>query len=361
MYIIWDTNVFIRDYHLSGTQSELFLAGFKHLPEAGFGLPEVVRTELLHKYREALEGLLSGAQKACRRLDDFTYVGALSLPDVDIDAAVEQYARALYLSLGVTGFEVLPIPTLDISEALQRAVEKRPPFDAKGRGFRDYLLWRTVLAVLKVLGPPVVLVTENKADFGAGTLKPELAQDLEQLGFPTSAVELFNSLEAFNSRYIRPPLEAAEAFHLSLDSGPVRDALETHLAVNLPEAVDSERLVEALGLPPNAALGALDSVRTVGNIRADDAFRIEPSSYLTDADVVVDGFVRLTFSRADHERSSELRHLIRVAPSDGLSVVTLPVRLGLSLVMLINPDSLEFSDPEVTHLRVIHGTDERAP
>jgi hypothetical protein len=52
----------------------------------------------------------------------------------------------------------MPAPVaVDHLEAARRAIGERPPFDAKGRGHRDTLIWRHVLEAVR--DDEVVLIT----------------------------------------------------------------------------------------------------------------------------------------------------------------------------------------------------------
>lgn len=43
------------------------------------------------------------------------------------------------------GFDVLALPGTDHADLVRRAVNRIPPFDSKGSGFRDSLLWGNVV------------------------------------------------------------------------------------------------------------------------------------------------------------------------------------------------------------------------
>lgn len=73
---------------------------------------------------------------------------------------------------------VLPAPGLDVLELSRRAAERRRPFDAKGNGFRDALLWETTVEVA-CRGVDVLLVSADTQAFAKGeALHPELLEEV---------------------------------------------------------------------------------------------------------------------------------------------------------------------------------------
>ena len=90
-----------------------------------------------------------------------------------------------------------------------RALARRKPFDAEGRkGFRDAVLWETILAMLAKSSDEVILVTQNKNDFGDhGKLAGDLRNDLRDRGLPEDCVKVCEGLARFAEEYVKPTLE----------------------------------------------------------------------------------------------------------------------------------------------------------
>lgn len=81
----------------------------------------------------------------------------------------------------VIGFEKLPVPVIDHDELIQRAVNRIPPFDTKGSGYRDSLLWDNVKK-LAAEGHRVAFTSKDKVFAGDdGQLVPSLAAEIESL------------------------------------------------------------------------------------------------------------------------------------------------------------------------------------
>jgi PIN domain len=123
-------------------------------------VPELVVREVVGRYREAVA---KTTEKARAVGASFTTLGiATPVPGVDIDAAVVEYERALRAAIGEAGGTIEKPPDVPILDLADRAIDRRPPFDAKGNGFRDAVVWEHVVATSEQ-GSFTVLVTGDKA------------------------------------------------------------------------------------------------------------------------------------------------------------------------------------------------------
>jgi hypothetical protein len=76
------------------------------------------------------------------------------------------------------GAGLVPAPPVGHLDLTRRAAERRPPFDAKGGGYRDALLWHTALDLAS--DASVLLVTGDRGfrgDAEKGTLHPDLRSE----------------------------------------------------------------------------------------------------------------------------------------------------------------------------------------
>ncbi|PSL51525.1 uncharacterized protein DUF4935 [Saccharothrix carnea] len=154
-------------------------------------LPEVVVQELARGYKRALNNLVAGLEKL--KLTKLASLLELNVPPniADLnDSTTEKIAtyvprlRARLAELGVT---TLPVPAVDQQTMLTRALEARKPFDAEGKnGYRDSLIWYTVLSMCKDRGPStkIMFVTDNTKDFcdTKGELHESLLEEVVATG-----------------------------------------------------------------------------------------------------------------------------------------------------------------------------------
>lgn len=92
------------------------------------------------------------------------------------------------------GIKVLPWPEVDHPTLVDRAVRRVPPFDSKGDGYRDSLVWFSVLN-LASQGVDVALVTKDN-DFcdSSGELSSVLTEEIRGL---SGSVEIVSDLASW--------------------------------------------------------------------------------------------------------------------------------------------------------------------
>lgn len=74
--------------------------------------------------------------------------------------------------------KLLPIPEVPHARLIGRAVSRKRPFDANGDGYRDALVWESVLELLEVAGDRVILISNDSTAFSETRERPQLAADL---------------------------------------------------------------------------------------------------------------------------------------------------------------------------------------
>jgi predicted nucleic acid-binding protein len=161
-------------------------------------VPEVVVLETVQKFRERT------ADFASRSIADQRTLG-LTATVPDVEAEVAEYERWLRhkIATAVDG-RIPPIPSISHEDLIKKAVEKIHPFKPNGSGYRDALIWQTVL--VEASSTQVAFVTKDH-DFGIGdVLYPELVAEVEALGFGSDRVAYFGSLFDLN-RWVGPPSE----------------------------------------------------------------------------------------------------------------------------------------------------------
>lgn len=73
---------------------------------------------------------------------------------------------------------ILPVPMVLHPGLVEKAAHRRRPFDDKGDGYRDALVWETVLELLKRDSEPLMFVSGDRRAFSRSKERAELAADL---------------------------------------------------------------------------------------------------------------------------------------------------------------------------------------
>src|SRR5208283_2853047 len=176
-------------------------------------VPQIVVEEVKNKYREEL-------LKAERNLTETlvkqnTLLAAdeqRALKQLKIDRVVTDFGDRLDNRLAELRARRPVYTDVPHQDLVQRDLDRRRPFQESGRGYRDALLWETLL---RQTDPkkPIFFVTKNSKDFCEGDglkLHNHLASDLGARGLPASTVVICESVEAFVDDHLKALLLNAQ-------------------------------------------------------------------------------------------------------------------------------------------------------
>ncbi len=209
MIVIVDSNQFFSDLLMTGREFGIIL-GQHSRGQFELVLPEVVVREIPKLFRERYSATLNKYSTSVQMLGRLGHsVTAVSLPDPN--RATDAVTKQLRQRLAVARVDVPGIPDVPLSDLVDDSIAELRPWQAKSRGFRDALIWRTVIDQAE--RNQVVLISNNHGDFAASDKKrdelhPHLQQQVNALGHGTDRVKLQPSLEAFISEFV-PPADQA--------------------------------------------------------------------------------------------------------------------------------------------------------
>ena len=199
--VILDTNLIDSDKRLSGKWLAALLAASKSDDcDITLAIPEVVILELqAHQERSARQAIAS-LVKASKQLN-MSGAGDESVFDYpfhDAKAVALQYTDWLRKVIDGANGQVVPLPEEGHATLLDRDLSGRKPFAESGKGYRDALIWHSVLDCLGE-DESVAFCSDNWRDFFAddGTdpeLHPQLAAELTDS--QADALSVYRSIEA---------------------------------------------------------------------------------------------------------------------------------------------------------------------
>jgi hypothetical protein len=185
--------------------------------------------------------------------------------------------------------ELLTIPAVSHLNLLERAAARRRPFDGRGEGYREALIWESVLELLDRRPEPVVIVSDSHAAFSETRAEPELAADLvEELaerGHP-GRVRLYFELSQFVAQIPRVR-ELASGWRHSISENPAAEQALKQKLLEVSHA-DADAVIAA-DLPA----GKVRTPRFVNftkprNLRLEEAWVSPTGSSLLDVALTVD-------------------------------------------------------------------------
>lgn len=174
--LVLDTTELRRDWMLAGFTAQLLgQAVFQTI--INVYVPSSVFEELIAHHRRHVADAISRSEKVELDLRRLGITATVKAPDAfDYRAYLtERFDETL-------SFNLLPWPTVSHEELVARAVDRRPPFDEKGGGYRDSLVWASVLELVKQRHD-VVLVSADGIFAGSDqSLSAPLQDEVAALG-----------------------------------------------------------------------------------------------------------------------------------------------------------------------------------
>jgi len=96
----------------------------------------------------------------------------------EVEEMLEKYNSENYFKLLLDSgkIRILDLPEISIDQILKRIEERKKPFGSKDNGFKDYLIWETVLKEAKI--DDILFVSNNTRDFCENNTASDLHEDL---------------------------------------------------------------------------------------------------------------------------------------------------------------------------------------
>jgi hypothetical protein len=201
MHVVFDTNAFFTDLRMNGS-------AFEQLFGARVGLtlcmPAVVLEEAVAHFGRQLEKLTTDVRKLDRMLGRESVT-----PERTIHDELAAYRDHLANRFHGEGRRVLPFPTTPHDALVRRATERRRPFQEAGTGYRDALIWDSIVELAQGVREPIRLVTNNTRDFAesGGKLHADLERDLAAHGLELDTVQLLPRVDELLRDFVRPKLK----------------------------------------------------------------------------------------------------------------------------------------------------------
>jgi hypothetical protein len=182
--VFLDTTVLFSDPYLASASGRLLVRKVRD-GDVQLLLSEVVIRESARHYGENVRESLEAKQSADAKLFELGHISELSHSPPSRDLLRSDYERNFRKLLQEIGATVIPLPDVPHDELLDRLFRERKPFKRKGEGYRDALIWSSLLSAI-ASDEDVDLVTNNVKDFldpADHSLHPDLRDDLATTGY----------------------------------------------------------------------------------------------------------------------------------------------------------------------------------
>lgn len=220
MFIVLDTNILFSDFHLRGAEIESVC---KSIDKIGgkVCIPEVVMRETVNKYKEELtknrkiiDNGLNGIARVIQQ-----QVPCNPITETYVDEEVAKFETNFRRRVKELHIDVLPVPSISHDEVIARDLARRKPFTSEGKGYRDTLIWESILILCKRAKDPIdkpiaVLINKNFKDFcedDTYKLHPDLKNDLMTKGLREDCVRVVPAISVVMKDYIKPTQQLLQA------------------------------------------------------------------------------------------------------------------------------------------------------
>lgn len=227
--VMIDSNVFDSDLRFR-SPDWVYLDAYLKKTNARLLIPDIVQREIERKLKETLDANVRDAGKLASELAAYGIMLA-GLGEETRALWPRDARRAFRRRLKLLGATSAAVPNVPHSEVLDRLFAEKKPFNRTGdKGYRDYLIWKSLLAACEP-STRAALITQNTNDFALnGDLHPDLVDDAEAADI---RVELHPSLRAFVENVVLTTLPSSEHAMLLLDNPKSVSAIDTYISCRL--------------------------------------------------------------------------------------------------------------------------------
>lgn len=354
MHFVVDTNILVKEgfgasAHLSTLLSASTAVGYKVC------IPKLVLEETAAKYagdllrdeQEVVKKIAALSRLLGRRLES-------PVDGLDIRAETELFRKRLSTQLSRADAVVLEYPETPHEELVQRAISRNKPFNEHGSGYRDALIWQTVLELATRVEGNIVLVSQDKGFQDAqGRLHGDLTKDLESLGLPKDRVTLATSVGDLVDEHILPNLGTTPWSDDIKILGQLGLNFEDSIGLMIQEACSRKQWdASELGIPWEYESPTLATVEDVSNLKVVAVRELPHEQSLIKIETHIEGEFDVFIYKLDFYVSDDDPRL-RVNEFDWsdhyvLAGITLPLDCQLDLVVdTSNPDQHEVRNVSV--------------
>lgn len=248
MYIVLDTNVFFNNWHLRGAE---FSRLIKHANDvaATVLISQVVVDEANAKYREHFSDFRSSLKSLKSKAQHLLPDRLIEWPEVEVE---EPYDLFAILKEKFNSVERASYENVGHERLVKKAIHSERPFQKSEKGYRDALLWLTILDYLEENRSDrrVAFVTDNKNDFfsddksEAPEFHVHLIADWEQKGLENKLFP-YRRLSDFNEKQQTPVDQAVNIVAFSEEN---LGLIEEGFSASIHEYLEGQGTTELLRL-----------------------------------------------------------------------------------------------------------------
>ena len=278
MHVFLDTNIFYSDWHLKSSSMRL-LFHFLNNETYALLLSNLVVEETDNLHRRMAKTAHSVLQK---QANDLLVLSPTFKVEVSPFEETQTYNLQTILENRATVLYAIEYESISQSEVVKRALSSRRPFKEKEKGYRDTLIWLSLLKYLKdqEIDGEVAFISTNTSDFmnvEKTNFHADLLEDIEKAGL-ACRLQYFTSLPNFLQSKVD---SEAHLIDLAKVETLAEDFLEFHSVLML-EALSDEQLAEledhllqVNGILANASPISAEIVEGMEDLHLDSTMKLD--------------------------------------------------------------------------------------
>lgn len=203
MDIILDSNIFRADILLRSKDFDV-LNDFLRKTSSKLLIPQIILDEILGLYKRTLNERSQEAFKFNNNLNLMLIDSKMHIEfqNIDFEKEVNNYRNHLFKRLGINTSNIISYNNELLPVIAKRAIERTKPSGEKGQGFRDTLIWLTMLKYCKTSHEKqMIFISNNTDDFSSSdkqSLHESLSNECESIGIK---INYFKNLKEFIERH----------------------------------------------------------------------------------------------------------------------------------------------------------------
>jgi predicted nucleic acid-binding protein len=345
--IVLDTSVLVPDFRLRSALFRGVLRAAQDLRDDIY-IPKIVVDELINKFREELQSSCDSLRRYEHKIRDLTN-DRLRERRIDVANQVAIYSDWLQSELSRNKIKSIDYPTMSHESLVKRALARREPFCSEGqRGYRDAVLWETILKWNKSNRDELLFVSKNTRDFAdpedSHKLHPHLIEDLRSLRHGKSSVQFFAGFEDLLARALSPRLRLFPELAAQVENGKLgQHELKPWLISILPGILNRAD-VDAF-IFPKTSLTRKDWV--IGKIYHIDRLLLSSTSRLTEQTILVVLFVTFSADVLPTQPELPLSQVSEAKIANFVGFVTVEVELETKAVVSVEVNRMIWLDQRV--------------
>jgi hypothetical protein len=176
----------------------------KHFPEKKIDVyvSPVTIKEVLKNYSQKSLETFNSYNKSVKELNKVVMEKTALLPKDFHQTQMEQYEQFFRETLRKNKIRVFPYPNISHEEVIAHYYAGKKPFDHTDNGYKDFLIWRSIIELLKTSSRELVFITQDTDFQSEGILHQDLQDNLTENGIDPGRVKIVHSFNDYNKKYL---------------------------------------------------------------------------------------------------------------------------------------------------------------